>query len=271
MPGKRRDELTTMLDGEYQRRHEPNFSISQSLSQHINIHGLRAYWPLIDAAPGVNYYDLGGQSRTLTATGNVFVREWATAQNHIGCAYFSGAQYLSRADAGFDVVGNETQYTAAYRGLTLGGWFQFAGAAAAIEMLMSKYNDGGANQEAYALYRLATGELRFNVSTDGFTNVIATTTATYAANTSYHVVARFDPSTELAVFVNGEKVASTVAGIPATLWTSTANFAIGASFTAGAAGNYFTGRARDCFVSANYLEDVYIRMLYQQTRAMFGA
>ena len=88
------------------------------------------------------------------------------------------------------------------------------------------------------------------------------------ASNWYFVVGRFNPSTSLDIIVNGTKV-SNVAGIPATLFNSTANFIVMA-YNNGLAATRNDGKTSLCFLCAAYLDDVVVDALFAQTRALFG-
>jgi len=77
---------------------------------------------------------------------------------------------------------------------------------------------------------------------------------------------RFDPSTTLDIFVNGDKD-SIGAGAVASIHSGAADFYIGA-YDPGT--NPFRGRVSLAFLCAAYLSDAHIFSIYQQSRALFG-
>jgi hypothetical protein len=177
--------------------------------------------------------------------------------------------YLWRADeAGLDILGTESYVDSAYRGLTFGGWFYHHGVAA-TQGLASKWTAAG-NQRAYLLeFLLGVGAYRLEISNNGIAAVVVTDAVVGlpSVDTWYFVVGRFDPSTEIAIFVNNNKTTN-VAAIPAALFNSSAQFQIGA-FEAGM--NLLNGRVSMCFLCAAMLSDSIIGALWHQTRNMFGA
>jgi len=97
------------------------------------------------------------------------------------------------------------------------------------------------------LYLLNTdGTIRFRVYTDGVSYVEFTSTDAIKDDDWSHVVLRFTPSTEMAIFIDGEKSIYTTS-IPATIFSGTADFTIGGYSTAaslvGAMDEFFIWRA----------------------------
>ena len=84
----------------------------------------------------------------------------------------------------------------------------------------------------------------------------------------YNIVGRYDPNTELAIFVNGEKAVNTT-GIPATLFNSNAQFNVFA-YDDGLATTRLAMLVSCCFLCVQKLDDVAILNQFQQTRALFG-
>ena len=83
----------------------------------------------------------------------------------------------------------------------------------------------------------------------------------------HFAVMRFTPGTEVLLFVDGTGYTDAV-GVPATIFNSTAAFAIGRPGSLNA--YYMDGRASLCFLCATALGIGTIRSLYQQSRALFG-
>lgn len=226
---------------------------------HLQLLGLRGYWPMSSIDENADPYDLGGQGRVLTNHGTILFQLY----NLLPYADLTPVktQYFSRADeAGLDITGS----------LTLGGWFwlnTLAPGVAAVG-LIGKNNDAG-NQRAYLLYFLdADNTLRFGMSSLGtsITWVGVTSATVPVTNTWYHIVGRFMPSTSVSIFVDGVRTDNLV-GVPASIFNSNTDFEIGA-YNAGA--GLLDGRACQCFLCSDYLDDVIIRSLFEQTRANFG-
>ncbi len=153
------------------------------------------------------------------------------------------------------------------RGLTLGGWFWFNNAAAAQEVCIAKGN-GAPAATGYWLARQATGHPWFIVS-DGAAFQGPFTSEVVGANQWVFLVGRFFPSTEVAIFVNGNKYTDVV-GIPAATVNSALRLTIGAYDNAGVGALLMTGRASLCFLCAAMLSDAMIDSVFQQTRAALG-
>jgi hypothetical protein len=150
-----------------------------------------------------------------------------------------------------------------------GGWFWLDTLAPGTNMgLIGKYNTVG-NQRAYLLtfsdaanvFQVYISSLGTAASTVGLSH-----TAILSASTWYHVVGRFIPNTELSIFVDGIEV-FTAAGVPAAIFNSNTAFEIGSS---DAGNNRLDGRACQCFLCSDYLDDIIIRSLFEQTRCNFG-
>ena len=94
-------------------------------------------------------------------------------------------------------------------------------------------------------------------------------TATMAALGWYHCVGRWDPSTDLNVWLNGVETAAGASAIAA-LQNHTANLQIGGRDNgAGGSTSNMDGRVSMAFLCAAHLPDITVRSLYEQTRRMF--
>lgn len=233
-----------------------------TISQFLALPGLVGFWPMssVQRSTG-NAYDMSGQSRTLTYNGNP---TYNIFNNFI--PYFDAdgtGDFLSRADeTDLDILGSETIYASAVRGLTLGGWFYFD-RLATDEGLISKAPSAG--NYAYALQKLSAGNVvRLIVSGDG-TNLISISSAAVATATWYFIVGRYIPSTSVDIYVSGVKSTNTTS-IPAALFNSTASLLVG---SLGTASQPLDGRATLCFLCANALPDTIIASLFNETRGYF--
>lgn len=228
------------------------------ISPFLSIPGLVGFWPMssVQRSTG-NAYDVSGQGRTLAYNGNPTYNYLANGTPYIDLD--GTGDYLSRADeTDLDVLGTETIYATAVRGLAFGGWFLFNALPAAARP-MGK-DDLGANRS----YGIFTTAAAVEGIINGTTSVISTVVPVTGA--WYFIVIRLIPSTELAIFANSTKTIN-IAAIPASINNSAAAFTIGAS---GAATQLMTGRASLCFLSANALSDGKISSIFQQTRGAFG-
>lgn len=257
---QRNAEMVSLLSPDFQARAEPNFAWEHAVSAFLAIPGLRGFWPMSSVDEGGNCFDLSGQGRTLSYNGNP---AYGISGLSPVLTLDGVGDYLNRADeAGLDILGTETIYAAAYRGLTVGGWFYPT--AAADSGLISKWVAAG-NQESYVLRKTAGNTCYFGITTDGST-VVAVNTTAITLNAWQFIVGRFDPSAELATFVNGVK-ATNVAGIPASIFNSNSALEIGRHNAA----NNYTGSLAWCFLSGMAVSDAVIGQAYEQTRALFGS
>ena len=165
----------------------------------------------------------------------------------------------------YDGLGNFS-YTsqgmyAGWNGFTLGCWVNFAGPTGYLASVYEAPND--------KVWRLDTGfgNPTFAVSGDGANDVEVSSSITYAANTWYFVAARYNPSTEIAIWVNDTKNVNAV-GVPASLFvTDVPSFVIG--------GDNLASALLECKISMFFfcdavLADVYLTTLYSLGRAMFN-
>jgi hypothetical protein len=239
---------------------------SDLISPFLALTGLRGFWPMSAFSSAGAAYDQSGNGRTLTYNGNpVFGYDGLAPY----CAYDGTGDYHTRADeAGLDITGTETYVDAAYRGLTMGGWFNPAAfTAAAVQGLMGKFS-AGVNQRSYILRTDPAGGVRFTINNTGAAagNQTVTSPTAMSINSWYFIVGRFDPGTEIAVFVNGIKETA-VAGIHANLFSGASDFDIGGG---GGGVDLSTIKASLCFLCAAALSDAHISSLFQQTRGAFG-
>ena len=234
-----------------------------AVSQFVALCGQRGMWPMSSFDNQGNAQDVSGHGHWLTYNDNP-VYDYDGQAPYIQLD--GTGDFLERADeVDLDILGTETYVAAAVRGLTMGGWFWFD-VAGNREAMISKWNDNGVNQRAYMLFKRNDEDLVFTVSSTGADFPLIQSAISATQTNWQFVVGRFDPSTELAIFVNGTKD-TLVAGVPASLFNSNASLLIGAS-DLGADDN-MDGRASMCFLCAAALSDETISFLYQQTRPMY--
>lgn len=276
MPRERfNDQDKQQLSAWFQRRNEAQFAWKSAVSASLALAGLRALWPMSAVAfANPQALDVSGNANHLR-TNNVPTFGYTGLIPHVT---FNGTtQYLHKVDGGAtqwaDIRGDEGYIEPALRGLTFGGWFnQDAQTAAPEQGLISKFNTVG-NQRSYLLETLDVGAVtfpRFFVSGNGIA-IVGTTGANIAFGEWFFCVCRFVPSTSTDLYFASESTpyakTSNLAGIPALIFDSGANFEIG-SFNTGTF--WLDGKASLCFLCAAQLSDVIIQSLFQQTRAMFG-
>ncbi len=124
----------------------------------------------------------------------------------------------------FDITGALTMH-ARIRRTTL--------VSAAGEGILAKYKSSG-TQRSYLIYYTATGEMGAVVSPDGSfgaANTLLSTTAPIAVNRWYSVVARFNPSTQFQLLVDGASVDNDTTSIISSIHNGTAPLWIGKQLT----------------------------------------
>lgn len=148
-----------------------------------------------------------------------------------------------------------------WNGFTLGCWINFPGPSGFIASVWNSPNN--------EVWRLDTGfgNVTFGVTADGHTDVEIASSVAYISNTWYFVAARYNPSTEIAVWTNDVKDTK-VAGIPASLFvTSVPLFMI--------ADDDAHGGTLECKISMFFfcdavLADAYLASLYHMSKSMFN-
>ena len=232
-------------------KERPSYS-SGVISDFLMMKRLYGLWTLGACNPaGTSFYDISGTGATLTAT----TVSSSSLDDRIPYAYFDGStDYLYRADTYGDITGE----------MTIGCWVYVSDASAA-RMLMTKYS--GTTNWAYRLfYSQASNVFGFSVSGTGAAWISVYSTVAFAASTWYFVVGKYTPSTSLDVYVNGT-ITSNTTSIPASIYNSSANFAIGGD-SAGATPHL--GRISLAFLSWRALTDADINYYYQKSRPIYG-
>lgn len=228
------------------------FSLAQK-DLFIRLPALRGYWPM----SAVNY--LGRAIDHSNASVNL-QRTGAPTYNFDGNAYVQlgvATDFLYTASGELDFTGTEAWVDSSLRGLTVGGWFWVDSTPVAFAGLISKY--APTPQRGFTLYWTSTNDPAFHVSSDGQPGVGIQGSAR-SIQTWHFIVARFTPSAEVALFVDGDKITNTTA-IPASVYVSSQNFEIGRFDNDN--GYIIEGKARDVFVCAAALSDATLSDLYQ--------
>lgn len=210
--------------------------------------GLVGFWPISSKQRSTgNAYDLSGQNRTLTYTGNpVYDHE-----NLIPFITLDGAgDYLGRLDeTDLDITGIETN--TAKPGLTIGGWFRTTASGADAGLI-------GKNIAQYQLTHHLGATVYFYINGSGNAVNLAA-----GSNVWNFIAARFTANTEMKIWVNNTSNIKTT-GVPASI-TNTAN-----AFYIGNSTSFYTGNVSMCFLCAEAVSDSIIGGLYQQSRVLFG-
>lgn len=216
--------------------------------------GIRGAWGLGSVDQTGAVYDLTHQGRTLTYNGNPTFNQHRQIIPYLDLD--GTVDHLSRAtEAGLEIVGTETIYASATRGLTMGGWF-WSDSIATQYGLIGKFLATGNNRSYWLQFFSSQGS--FSVSVDGTAVTSVAVGSGLVSATPYFVCGRFTPSTELKVWVNEQTNINTTS-IPASLAVKTADFTMG-----GFSGGTFLldGRIFCGFLSANALSDDVVNYLY---------
>lgn len=143
-------------------------------------------------------------------------------------------------------------------GLTVGGWFQMTSGDTLMSVWLSAAN--------FCWRLFVKGSVpTFYVSGNGSSSINVAATAITAGQWN-HVIGRYTPSSQIAIFLNGVKTVNTTS-VPASLFNASANFAIGGN---SAGGELLTGKASLCFLCHEPLADEQITILYQMSRHLYG-
>jgi hypothetical protein len=258
---KRNTDMAEILSGDLQPRWEPNFAWGNALAAYTLLPQGCGHWSTAVVHENGDCHDNDGHGFVAAYTG-------APVYGYSGLAPYcdftpATTDYLSVADrAELDIIGNEAYVQAGTQGLTMCCWAQFDGLGAAYG-LMSKWVSAG-NQRSYRLYKSAANTMAFQISNTG-ADVFSVAGAVVTTGVWYHVLARYIPSTELMIQVNGVRATNVVA-IPATIFSSTSALEMGR--TDGA--NYLDGRMSMMKLSRSAWNSATCYATFWQTCAMFG-
>ena len=222
----------------------------------IHLPALRAYWPMSIVRSTGAAEDHAGTSVGLLRQGGPLYGYDGNAYIELGIS--NG--YMATASSALNITGTEAWIASSLRGLTIGGWFWVDDATVDPGGLISKF--GPSPQYGFSLTWTEVNQPRFMISGNG-TTVVLVEYSVRLVSTWYFIVGRFTPSTEVAIFVNDDKVINTTT-TPASINVSTQNFEVGRYFNNNA--NIVEGRARDVFVCTAALSDETLSSLYQATR-----
>lgn len=266
MPSEYNPNLIASMEAKFRRLNNPAHAMADAVGMLQMFPGLVGLWPCAGAGGGA-----ANPSMLTDVSGNGLHLTLNTAASHttsglIPVVNFVGTGSYYHADAAiFDILGTESHIQNDIKGLTIGGWFQFDRLATA-ETLLSKWTSGtGAN--SYLLQKHSNDTVRLFVEDSSSNQNIAASAS--AVNTSgwFFCAGRFDPSTEVAVWLNGEKTVNTTSIIAAIDNTAT-RFEMAARDT-GAAG-LLDGRVSLAFLCAAAVPDIFIDTYFQMTAPLFG-
>ncbi len=218
--------------------------------------GLRAYFPMGAAKSNGNTPDLSGNGLELVPTGSPTRGYDGNSYTEVGVA----TDFLNRLGSTMRISGVETYMAVALRGMTMGGWIYVHSLLAGNGGLVGLW--GVTGQKSYLVYVNPSGVPFFAISGDG----TAATDVSGGAVTLgkwFFWAARFTPSTEIAIFIDGVKSVN-VTAIYASLFASTASFEVG-RFRADNA-TILNAWHRDVFICSAILSDAQIIDIYDRSR-----
>lgn len=245
-------------------QYDPRPTLAELYGVFQGLPGLRGLWYPGTVDDTGALYDVSGQGRKLTYTGNPtlnilngFIPFWD---------YDGTGDYHTRAsEAALNITGAETTIAAAVRGMTFCIWMN---PTSFTNLVTGKYATAG-NQRSWLLFSPAANTLGFIVDSLG-TGAAglqqANTPGTMVAGVWHFIVVRWKPSTEMAIFVDGVKYSIT-ASIPATMFAGTSSFDIA---TDGGHATHANIRVALAALCATQLSDAQIDTMFQRTRRAFG-
>lgn len=253
----RNSELPGNLKQDFWSRRDTLIAQTMAIGLHMNIYNLRAFWPFSVSRVAGTVADISTNGLDLTASGAGVVQ--TTLSNSLTpICTFNGAALLSRA------YGTEWSSGGA---ITEGGWIYPTTVPVAAQGIIGRYRSDGANERSHLLYYTVGQIMSFNLSVDG-TAVVLVNGPAIPLNTWTHVLARFIPSTSIALYYNGRQVAINTTAIPAGWFTGGTKF-----FTVGGynlAPGYFTGSMGYMNYAVGAINDGQIFSVFEGSRAAFG-
>lgn len=217
----------------------------------VGLPGLLSYWPMgIRRESGI-ITDHSGAGLLLSQTGVCPTGYDGNAYTHLG----DGVNYVQSSNVAFGLTGLETFIDSSIRGLTMGGWFMVDSTPSLFSGLISK--DKASPDRGYVLGWNTTDAPQFQVSGNGTAvNSVAGPVATIG---EWHfLVGRFIPSTEVAIFNDGDKSVNTTT-IPSSVNVSAQALEVGRTFNDNS--RVIHAKARDVFICAASLSDALIEQI----------
>lgn len=261
----RNDAMVEALENDLVGRSEVR--VGSLVSEFLMLPGLRGLWTQGPLDGSGNVLDQSGlgmtMSRGLTPT---------TSRFYIVPILQAATGYLTRADeANLDIIGTESYVASAARGLTLGGWFYLDTVVLTSHSTMLAKWDTTGNQRSYRLALDTDGSgnnyATFDVSSNGTAVTSVTATDSIQADKWYFYVGRYDPSTEMALFVQGLHTKYTnTTSISASIFNSTSALEIAREEPA--AGNW-RGNVAVSFLCTMALSDAIIDHIFNKSVAAF--
>lgn len=271
------DELRTILTPYFLTRNDfysNEICRALSMSFIMTLPALRGFWPgSVHSRPTVgnhNLVDVSGNGQEFVHAGNPQLAGFGTYSGIPNVIFNGSDEWYSIADsAHWDILGTESGIVAAGRGLTMGAWIRHDDAPGSNEFVLSKRMS--TTNMSYWLNRNASGFGSFAISDDGTSSTAVTSsTDTIGADTWTFLVGRFDPSTEMKLWVN-DTTYTNVSSIPASIFNGAADLFMAGrddAITPGQA--LMDGRTSMAWICAANLDDRNIYALYEISRHIYG-
>jgi hypothetical protein len=226
----------------------------------LSLPGLIGFWPGGMVGSGGTLRDLSTNGLHLTRTGSPFFGFYGKMPA-VDFDLATSDAFTRTDEATLDITGTEAHIAPEIRGLTCGMWINFT-SLDTQNGLLNKWATSS-NQRSFMLRRETGNYINFGVSGNGSSAVLVES-GTLTVPSWLFVVARFDPSTEIALFVDQVKTVDTES-IPASIFNSTASLELG-RWNASA---YFKGQMSMVFLCAAAVSDTQLQMVYDRTRPLF--
>lgn len=241
------------------RLYQPIKAISDILTSSredifTNLPGIEGHYPMsVVNSTGRAISDTGAGS-PLIQTGLVPVGYDGNSYRQLG----NGTNYLSAVGV-YGLTGTETFISSSIRGFTIGGWFWLDSVPTSTSGLISR--SAVIPQLGYELKINSLREAKFLISNDG--TALVQVDGPLISLTEWHfIVARFIPSVEIAMFVDGVKLVET-SGIPSSCFVSSGQFEVARLH--GSDTQILTVKCRDVFICWSALSDALISTIRTAT------
>lgn len=260
-------QLVDQLATDFPKRLDSTYAWGQVVSGFDLTPGLIGLWGFGAVDENFRFTDASGQGRVVGQD---------TAGNRPAPGTYGIAPIctFTRANSHFLYRANEAGL-AITTALTIWTWVRFhAPSTGQWTSLLAKW--GLSPHYGYILGKRNDDHLGFSISGTGADNITANADPAdynYAEDVWFFVAGRFTPSTEVAAFIGKAGTGrfrweKTVAGVPAAIHDTPADFWMGATDAAGSE-NYFDGDLSIAGIAARALTDIEIQNLFSQSRPLF--
>lgn len=245
---QRNPEMVNLLTADFIHKRDNAYLWALLPGAYLMLSELRGFWPMSASDEGPNVMSLVNGAAMVKQGGPTY-GTWGLAPY---VALAANAYLRSALDTALDTTG----------ALTAGLWVWLDTFGTPI---MGIWETPG---EGWQIYSNSGGTLSVKVEGGGGSTVYTTTTAAAVSSGAWHfVVARYRPSTELALCVDGTWTRN-VTSIPASITNPTKRLAIGTN--SDASGTRMTGRVSLAFLCHAALTDLQVAALWGLGHPVFG-